>query len=399
MFSSLKVRNFRLYWMGMFVSLIGTWIQAVAQSWLVFALTKSVFLLGLVGFLSSAPVFFLSLFGGVFADRVNKKRILLFTQNAFMLLAFALALLVQFKVVTPSQIMFIAVLNGIVMSFDAPTRQSIIVDLVGKGRILNAIALNSAAFNSSRIIGPAVAGILIASVGMTGCFYINGISFLAVIIALLLIKVNLPQRKSSELSFMKDLGQGLAYIKSHSTIMILISMVAVSSFFGVSYAILMPVFANDVLKVGVKGLGILMAASGLGALIAALLLARMGDFRNKGRFLIISSLIFSLSVVLFALSKSYALSLLVLVVIGWSSVSAMSITNTLLQTTVSDEFRGRVMSAFMFTFAGIMPFGNLVAGAFSQAFGVSLTVACSGIICALFFVFISVKYPKIWEIQ
>ncbi len=383
----------------MFVSLIGTWIQAVAQSWLVFDLTKSVFLLGLVGFLSSAPVFFLSLFGGVFADRVNKKKILFFTQNAFMLLAFILALLVQFKVVTPSQIMFIAVLNGIIMSIDAPTRQSILVELVGKDRLLNAVALNSAAFNSSRIIGPALAGILIAAIGMTGCFYINGFSFLAVIIALFLIKINPPQKRSSEMSFMKDLGQGLVYIRSHSTIMILISMVAVSSFFGVSYAILMPVFANDVLKVGAKGMGMLMAASGLGALVAALLLARMGDFRNKGRLLISSSIIFSLSIVLFALSKSYVLSLLVLIVTGWSSVSAMSITNTLLQTMVSDEFRGRVMSAFMFTFAGIMPFGNLVAGAFSQAFGVSVTVASSGIICALFFVFISVKYPKIRDIQ
>lgn len=383
----------------MFVSLIGTWIQAVAQSWLVFDLTKSVFLLGLVGFLSSAPVFFLSLFGGVFADRVNKKKILLFTQNAFMLLAFVLALLVQFKVVTPSQIMFIAVLNGIVMSFDAPTRQSIVVELVGKDRILNAIALNSAAFNSSRIIGPALAGIFIAAIGMTGCFYINGVSFLAVIIALLLIRIKPPQKRSNQMTFMKDLGQGLSYIKNHSIIMILISMVAVSSFFGVSYAILMPVFANDILKVGARGLGMLMAASGLGALIAALSLARMGDFRRKGRFLIVSSIIFAFSVILFAFSKSYVLSLAVLAVTGWASVSAMSITNTLLQTMVSDEFRGRVMSAFMFTFAGIMPFGNLVAGMFSQAFGVSLTVASSGIICALFFIFISVKYTKIWEIQ
>jgi MFS family permease len=399
MFSSLKVKNFRLYWLGMFVSLIGTWIQALAQSWLVFDLTKSVFLLGLVGFLSLAPVFFLSLFGGVFADRVNKKKILLFTQNAFMLLAFILALLVQFKVITPSQIMFIAVLNGIVMSFDAPARQAILFELVGKDRVLNAVALNSAAFNSSRIIGPALAGILIAAIGMTGCFYINGISFLAVIIALLLIKTRPAQKRSNEMTFMKDLGQGLSYVKSHPTIMILISMVAVSSFFGVSYAILMPVFANDVLKVGVKGLGMLMAASGLGALVAALLLAKMGDFRNKGRFLIVSSIIFSLSIVLFALSRSYILSLLVLVITGWSSVSAMSITNTLLQTTVNDEFRGRVMSAFMFTFAGIMPFGNLMAGVFSQAFGVCLTVASSGIICALFFVFISVKYPKIMAIQ
>mgnify|MGYP001574438469 FL=1 len=186
MFSSLKVKNFRVYWFGMFVSLIGTWIQIVAQSWLVFQLTNSAFLLGVVGFLSSIPVFLLSLFGGVLADRLNKRNILIATQSAFMLLAFLLAALTQMKLVTPYQIMFIALLNGVVMAFDAPSRQAMVVELVGKDYLFNAIALNSIAFNSSRIIGPALAGVLVATIGMSGCFYINGISFLHLIIALFL---------------------------------------------------------------------------------------------------------------------------------------------------------------------------------------------------------------------
>ncbi|MBI4972971.1 MAG: MFS transporter, partial [Candidatus Omnitrophica bacterium] len=258
MFSSLKVREFRIYWLGMFVSLVGTWIQTIAQSWLVFQLTHSAFLLGVVGFLGFIPVFILSLFGGVVADRFNRRNTLLFTQSAFMLLAFLLAISTQLRLITPRQIMLFAVLNGIVMAFDAPSRQSVVVDLVGKAQLLNAIALNSIAFNSSRIIGPALAGILIASIGMSGCFYVNGISFLAVIIALLLIKINHSVSENKNTNFSKDLIVGLNFIKNNLTILILIVMVGVTSLFGISYVILMPVFASDILKAGAKGLGILM---------------------------------------------------------------------------------------------------------------------------------------------
>jgi MFS family permease len=382
----------------MFVSLIGTWVQAVAQSWLMFQLTNSVFLLGLVGFLSSIPVFLLSLFGGVVADRMNKKNILLFTQNAFMLLAFLLALLTQMKLITPLQIMLIALLNGIVLAFDAPARQAVIADLVGKEHLLNAIALNSAAFNSARIIGPALAGILIASIGMSGCFYINGISFLAVIIALLLININNGQRRPTKNFLLKDLSNGLKFIKDNRIILILISMVGITGLFGISYVILMPVFANDVLNVGVKGLGLLMSSAGFGALIAALVLARLGDFKYKGKLLISSSITFSISLVLFSLSKTYFISLITLILIGGASVTAIGIVNTLLQTLVPDEFRGRAMSAFMLTFAGFMPFGNLLAGSLAHIWGVSITVLISGIICTVFFIIINILYPDIRNI-
>ncbi len=382
----------------MLVSLVGTWIQTIAQSWLIFQLTDSAFLLGVVGFLSYVPVFFLSLFGGLVADRANKRNILIVTQSCFMVLAFLLAWLTQIKLITPAQIMFLAVLNGIIMAFDAPARQSVVAELVGKKHLLNAIALNSAAFNSSRIIGPALAGILIASIGMSGCFYINGTSFLAVLVALISIRVNNIPRKESKDSPLSDLKAGLRLIKNNPLILTLISMVGAVSLFGVSYVILMPIFANDVLRVGVKGLGMLMSSAGIGALMAALILARLGDFNYKGKLLFLSSMIFSFSLVIFALSKIYLLSLAILIFTGWSSVTAISLVNSLLQTSVGDEYRGRVMSVFMLTFAGFMPFGNLLAGVLSQAWGASFTVLLSGIICTGFFIAINLIYPKIREI-
>ncbi|MEI6630993.1 MAG: MFS transporter [bacterium] len=399
MFSSLKVKNYRVYWFGMLISLVGTWIQVTAQSWLVFQLTNSVFLLGLVAFLGSAPIFLLSLIGGVVADRVDKKKILLCTQCAFMLLAFALAILTQFKLITPWQIMAIAVLNGVVMAFDAPSRQSVVVELVGKENLLNAIALSSAAFNSSRMIGPALAGIFIATIGMSGCFYLNAISFLAPIIALLMIKIDGGSAKRENKGVLvHDLMEGLRFILGHRIMLILVFMVGITSFFGVSYATFMPVFANDILKVGAKGLGVLMSVTGVGALIAALGLARLGDFRHKGRLLIISAMVFSISLVLFASSRSYLLSLAALMLLGWASITAISLINTVLQQLVPDEFRGRLMSVYMFTFAGFMPFGNLLAGALAHSLGVPLTVMFSGIICTLFFVAITIFYPEIKNI-
>lgn len=383
----------------MLISLVGSWIQTMAQSWLVFQITKSAFLLGVVGFLGSIPVFFLSLFAGVLADRVNKRRILIITQSVFMLLAFLLAVLTQFKLITASQIMIIALLNGTVMAFDAPTRQSIVVELVGKQHLFNAIALNSVAFNSSRIIGPALAGILVAIAGMSGCFYVNGISFLAVIVALFLIrtaKETVTRKKSHAL---KELKEGLVFIKNNRDILILISMVGVVSLFGISYMILMPIFAEQVLKVGIKGLGVLMSSSGLGALAGALLLARLGDFKRKGSLLNISALIFSFCLIIFSLSKIYLLSLLALAFIGATGVTSIALVNTVIQTKVGDEFRGRVMSVFMLTFAGLLPFGNLIAGSMAQHLGVSLCVLISGIICFVFFSAVNIMYPKIRDIS
>ncbi|PIQ91113.1 MAG: MFS transporter [Candidatus Omnitrophica bacterium CG11_big_fil_rev_8_21_14_0_20_41_12] len=392
MFSSLKVKYFRIYWLGMFVSLIGTWIQTVTQSWLVFELTNSAFLLGVVGFLSSIPMFVLSLFGGVLADRVNKRNILIFTQGAFMLLAFLLAVLTQFKLITPLQVMFIALFNGMIMAFDAPARQSIVVELVGKKHLFNAITLNSVAFNSSRIIGPAIAGVLISVIGMSGCFYLNGVSFFAVIIALLYIKLGKTTAPKNS-SALGDLKEGLIFIRGNRLILALVSMVAAVSLFGISYVILMPVFANNVLHVGGRGLGVLMSSIGIGALIGSFGLASLGDFKFKGRLLIGSVFLFSFSLIAFSLSKNYLVAILTLILVGCSSFIPIALINTLLQINVPDAFRGRVMGLFMITFAGIMPFGNLISGSLAQSLGVSTALFYCGLACLVLFTLINFLFP------
>ena len=397
MFSSLKVRYFRIYWLGMFVSLVGTWIQTVAQSWLVFQLTNSAFLLGVVGFLGSIPIFMFSLFGGVLADRVNKRNILIFTQAAFMLLAFLLAVLTQFKFITSAQIMFIALLNGVIMAFDAPARQSIVIELVGREHLFNAITLNSVAFNSSRIIGPAIAGVLISIIGMSGCFYLNGVSFLAVIIALFYIKFD-KNKVTNNNSAYQDIKEGLIFISHHRLILALVSVVAAISLFGISYIILMPVFASHVLGLGVKGLGVLMSSTGIGALLGALGLARLGNFRSKGKLLIWSVFLFSVSLMVFSLSKNYFLSIIALIFVGGWSVIPISLVNTLLQINVPDAFRGRVMSLFMITFAGIVPFGNLISGTLAQFWGVSTALFFCGLACLVLFSLINFLFPGLKEL-
>ena len=315
-----------------------------------------------------------------------------------MVLAFALAILTQMQLITPAQIMFIALLNGVVMAFDAPSRQAVVVELVGKTHLFNAIALNSVAFNSSRIIGPALAGILVATIGMSGCFYINGVSFLAAIIALWTIRINRGVNENKSRGAFKDLKEGLIFIRNNRLILALISMVGVISLFGVAHIILMPIFANEILNVGIKGLAVLMSASGFGALIGALILANLGDFKHKGGFLSASTILFSISLVIFALSKTYWLSLTAMAFVGGTSVASIALINTLLQTRTEDKFRGRVMSVFMITFAGLMPFGNLLAGSLAQVAGVSAAVMFGGLVCTGFFLVINVLYPKIRKI-
>jgi predicted MFS family arabinose efflux permease len=284
------------------------------------------------------------------------------------------------------------------MAFDAPSRQAVVVELAGKEHLFNAIVLNSVAFNSSRGIGPALAGILVAIIGISGCFYVNGVSFLAAIIALWLINISNAARYNGSSSAFSDLKEGIIFVKNNRLILALIFIVGVFSFFGIAYVILMPIFANDILKVGIKGFGVLMSSSGFGALIGALALARLGDFKHKGKLLSVSAFLFSISLIVFSLSKIYWLSIAALFFVGGSSVTAIALVNTLLQTKVEDKFRGRVMSVFMITFAGIMPFGNLIAGSLAQTIGVAFTVMTGGIICTVFFLAINIFYPRIREL-
>ncbi len=386
MFSSLSVRDFRIYWVGMFVSLIGTWIQTIAQSWLVFELSQSAFLMGLVGFLGSMPIFLLTLFAGAMADRVNKRKILIITQAAFMLLAFVLAALTQLHLISTWHIMIIAIANGVVMAFDAPSRQAMVVELVGKRYLMNAIALNSAAFNSARMIGPAVAGILVAAIGMSGCFYINAVSFIPVLASLWFIRNRHHQmRPAAGASLVHDIKEGIRYIGRTRVVLMMILIVGTMSMFGISYMILMPIVADRILHIGMAGLGMLMSCAGGGALAAALMLARLSGLRRKGPRLIAACAVFSLFLTLFSFSTLPWLSGVLIVFVGWSSVTAVSLINTLLQSLVPDEYRGRIMSAYMFTFAGVLPFGNLFSGALAQAVGVAHAVALSGVVCGILF--------------
>ncbi len=314
-----------------------------------------------------------------------------------MFLALLLAVLTQSRLITPWQIMLIALCNGAIMAFDAPARQSIVVELVGKNHLFNAIALNSVAFNSSRIIGPAIAGILVAVIGMSGCFYLNAASFLAVLIALFYIKFNHAASGNNNSAF-KDIKAGLVFVRGKPVILALMSVVGAMSIFGVSYIILMPVFASHVLGAGLEGLGWLMSSSGLGALAGALGLARLGDCKFKGKFLVWSVFLFAASLILFSLSKNYFFSIIALILVGSSSVVPVALVNTLLQINVPDAFRGRVMSLFMITFAGMVPFGNLISGILAQSWGVSSALFICGVVCAALFTLINFIFPGLREL-
>ena len=369
----------------MFISLCGTWIQSAAQSWLVYDLSNSSFLLGLVVFVNHIPIFLFSLFSGVIVDRQNKRNLLIVTQTLFMILAFILAVLTQFKIVTVNSILLIALFNGIIFSLDAPARQAIIVEIVGKKNLLNAIALNSLAFNSARMIGPALGGIIIAGLSVAGCFYINAVSFLAFIFVLLVIKPMSAPKKDNNNHFIEDFKSGIRFVRNNPNYIILLSIIGTVSFFSFSYFVLMPVFAKDVFSVGAKGYGLLLSAGGIGSILAAMQLAGLKDEKKQINILFISIFLFTVSLIAFSFSHSFLLSCFILALGGYSSLSSMVVVNSLIQANVPDEFRGRVMSMFMLTFAGTVPFGSLAAGSLASLIGAEKTVTLLGIISFIIF--------------
>lgn len=374
MFSSLKFRDFRVFWFAMLISLVGTWVQSMAQSWLIFKLTRSVFLLGLVGFLNFLPILLFSLPAGVFVDRHSRKNLLIVTQTIFMLLAFILAVLVDKNVVTVWEILIIAFLNGIVLSIDAPARQAMVVEMVGKRHLYNAIALNSAAFNSARIIGPALAGILIVAVALKGCFYVNAFSFLPVIAALFVIRPHSTVFSIKKNSVFKDAVDALHLVKRSRFLTGLLAMVGIMSIFGSSYVVLMPVFAQEIFHEGAKGLAVLMSANGIGALIGALSIARLKESESKLKVLKISVLLFFGAIMLFSLSASMVVASFLLVLAGFAGSRCTSTVNTMLQMSIPDHFRGRLMSIFVMVFTGFVPFGSLVSGSLAHFFGARMVV-------------------------
>ncbi|MFH0838580.1 MAG: MFS transporter [Candidatus Omnitrophota bacterium] len=382
-FSSLKHRNFRLFWQGQLISLTGTWIQSMAQSWLVLALTNSAFLLGMINAISALPILLFSLVGGLVADHMNKRNLLILTQGLSMVFALLLGIMVSFKLANFWNIALIVSALGVVNAFDMPCRQSFVVEMVGKDDLDNAIALNSLIFNSARIIGPVVAGFLVSSFGVESCFYINGISFIGVLIGLLMMKGDFSVKKSLDTNMLPGLFDGARYVWSNKRIRSLIILVATTSIFGMSNIVLMPIFARDILMVGSRGLGVLMAFVGSGALCAGLTLAYVSQRRQRDLLVTIGGIVMSLSLICFSHSKVFIFSVAMLFMIGWGLIIQTASVNTILQISTPDNLRGRVMSFFVLMFLGMTPIGSFFVGLLAHWFGAPTAVALNGIACLL----------------
>ena len=375
---SLRHRNFQLFFSGQLISLIGTWMQSIAQDWLVYRLTGSSLLLGAVGFASQFPVFLASPLGGIVADRYNRRRVVICTQAASMFFAAVLAVLTLAHRITIADIFILAALLGVVNAFDIPGRQAFLVELVGKEDLINAIALNSSMFNGARIIGPAVAGVLVAKIGEGWCFFANSVSYIAVLIGLFLIQVA-PRTRSSQGSPLAHIVEGFRFVRHTAPIRALLLLLGLVSLVAMPYTVLMPIFAARVLHGGARSLGILMGATGVGALLGALTLATRTGVQGLGRWVTVSCAGFGLMLIAFSLSRILWLSAALLVPVGFCMMLQMSSSNTLIQAMVPDELRGRVMSVYSMMFMGMAPFGALLGGALAQRLGAPITVMIGAI--------------------
>ena len=387
MFSSLSHRPFRRYWIGLFLSNIGTWMQVVAQGWLVLRLSDSALILGLVGFVGSIPTLLLAPLAGVAADRVDRRKLLLAMQCTQMACALVLAAATGLRFVSVPLVAAVAIVNGLANAFTMPSHQSLFLDLVGREDLLNAISLNSMQFNLSRVIGPMVAGLTIAAFGETGCFLLNAVSYLAVIAALAVLP-SLRKRRAGSRGAWVDLKIGVRFARRRRVILPLLAIAAALAVFGTPAVTLAPLFARKLLHVGPEGLGGMLSAVGLGAASSALLLASRGDFRRKGRAVMASALGFAVSLLGLALSRQYVVSLACLALLGASMSTSASLINTLLQTTAPDRLRGRVISLYALAWLGLVPIGNLQAGAVAERFGPAsaLFVGVAGILLTLLIV-------------
>ncbi len=378
---SLRHPNYRLFFAGQLISLVGTWIQMVAQPWLVYRLTHSEALLGAVGFASQIPIFLFAPLGGALADRFDRRRILVMTQSSSLLAALALALLTLLGSVNVWHVGTIALTMGLINAVDMPTRQSFVPSLVARDDLVNAIALNSTMFNGARIVGPAIAGVLVSAVGEGWCFAANALSFLAVIAGLLLM--NVPPHTGDQRydPTLERIAEGFRFAWERVPIRAILLLLGTVSLTGMPYTVLMPVFSDQVLHGGARGLGMLMSASGCGALAGALMLASRQGVRGLVGWVATAAAGFGVCLLLFALSRNFWLSLFILVLTGFSMIVQMASSNTMVQTLVPDELRGRVMSIYSMMFLGMAPFGSLFAGFLAQRIGAPATVACGGAIC------------------
>jgi MFS family permease len=393
---ALNSRNFRLFFFGQAASLIGTWMQQIAMRWLVYRLTKSELMLGVVGFVSDIPLFLLVPFAGVLADRLKRHQILFVTQVLAASQAAVLALLVITDSVAVWHVVVLGGILGIISAFDITARQAFIVDMIENREDLpNAIALNSFIFNGALLIGPAVAGILIAVVGEGPCFAINSLSYLTVLGALLLMKIPEKKFSSGTLGFKAAIIEGAAYTFSSIPIRSILIFVAVVSFVGASYPLLMPVYAEDILQGGPRVFGYLMSATGVGALAGAILLASRNNLKELGEMIVIAAILYGVGYFALALSNVLSISLIIALVLGFSLMMQMASSNTIVQTIVEDQKRGRVLSLFVMARRGIESLGSLLFGAIAASVGTPGTLMIAGILCLLAVAAFAAKLPSI----
>jgi MFS family permease len=394
-FAALRHPNYRLWFFGQMVSLFGTWMQTTAQGYLIFELTRSPAYLGYVGFAAGVPSWLFMLYGGVVADRVSRRNLLVVTQCIMMVLAFILAALTATGVVEPWHIIILALILGTANAFDAPARVSFLLELVDREDITNAVALNGTMFNSATAIGPAVAGLTYAWLGPAWCFALNGVSFLAVITALLLMKLKRRPPAAHRGRTLDELKAGLKFAVGSPTLRTLIFMAGITSLFGMSFATLLPAWAVNILHGDATTNGLLQSARGVGALLAALSIASLGRFQFKGRVLTAGSFIYPILLLLFSFATWLPLSLLALVGAGIGLISMLNLAQALVQTHVPDELRGRVISLYTLTFFGLMPLGALMAGALAETIGAPNTVRLTTLIALLAAAVIYLRVPRV----
>lgn len=395
-FAALHHRNFRLFWFGQLISLVGTWMQSIGQDWLVLTLShNNALLLGTVGALQFLPVLILSLFGGVIADKWPKRRVLMCTQVSAMLLALTLFALAGTHVVQVWHIFVLATLLGIVNAVDMPTRQSFVIEMVGRDDVMNAVALNSSLFNAARILGPGAGGLLIGWLGIAPLFLINGISYIAVLIGLALIQLDdlfttvRPKSATGMRASLAQLGEGLRYVRQTTTLLIIVFVIGVVSTFALNLNIILPLFAATVLNVGASGYGLMSATIGVGALVGALVIAAAGR-KPRVSILLISGAALALCEIGFALSRFLPLSLLLLALIGFATVTFAATANTALQTGSPDHLRGRIMGLYVVVFIGSTPIGNLFIGGLAHIWGAPISLIVCAMI-ALLAIFVSLR--------
>jgi MFS family permease len=395
---SLQSRNYRLFFGGQTVSLVGTWMTRLATSWLVYRLTGSALLLGLIGFAGQVPTFILGPVAGAWVDRLDRHRVLLVTQVLSMLQSFALAGLVLTHRITFAQIVWLSVFQGVINAFDMPARQAFLTEMVDNREDLpNAIALNSSMVNGSRMIGPSLAGLVVAGFGEGWCFFIDGASYIAVIASLLAMRFTARQVQHRTTSVMADIVEGWKYVSEFTPVRNLLLLLALVSFVGMPYTVLMPIMAGNVLHGGPNTMGLLMGASGVGALASALMLASRRTVLGLGRVVPLATGIFGAGLVAFGVSRWLPLSMMLMVITGYGMMQEMAASNTILQTIVPEDKRGRAMSFYSMAFAGTAPFGSLGAGYVAQRIGAPTTLMIGGIACVLGAVWFMTQLRRVRE--